>query len=257
VTARRRGFTVIEIMITMALLMLLMTSVYQILSDTNRGREAIRDGLEGPKIEIAILDEIVRDLRFVYFRPGQFTSDGGFWGRNRTPNGKDGDRIDFLTCRRSRRAELEDTNQAQVNAPLVEVGYACRPNEKYPDLLELWRREDYFADDDPTDGGKYDLVYDRIRKFDLEFYAPPNNDERTSDEGLKEWDTKVTKKLPYAIVVKLEYDIRLPTGDRKGLGAPQGSVRRIILLTPSRSIPPEAAGGMAAMDSGMTATMGG
>lgn len=248
--AARRGFTLLEVSVTITIMALMLLFVYQTLSNTIRNSTSLNEDLEGPKVETAILDELIRDLRFVYFRPGQFKADAGFWGRSRTPNGLDGDRVDFITCRESRRAELEDTNQAQVSAPLVEVGYACRTSDQYDRMLELWRREDYFTDDDPTDGGKFDLVYDKIRSFDLSYYLP--GDERGDDDkGLEEWDTKIQHRLPYAIVLRMTYDVRPPPkGDRSGRGAqgpPASSVRRIILLKPALSVPVETA-----MDSGMS-----
>jgi len=249
-SSARGGFTLLEVAVTITVLALMLTFVYQTLSNTIRNSASLSEDLEGPKVETAILDELVRDLRFVYFRPGQFKADAGFWGRSRSPNGLDGDRVDFLTCRESRRAELEDTNQAQVSAPLVEVGYACRPSDQYDRMLELWRREDYFTDDDPTDGGKFDLVYDKIRSFDLTYYLP--TDERQADDkGLEEWDTKVQHRLPYAIVLRMTYEVRPPPKGTKGSratdGPPAGSVRRIILLKPALSVPVETA-----MDTGMT-----
>lgn len=245
-----RGFTLLEISVTFALLALMLSFVYQTLSNTVLGAAIISEDLEAPKVETAILDEIIRDLRFVYFRQGQLKADAGFWGRSRTPNGVDGDRIDFLTCRESRRAELEDTNQAQVSAPLVEVGYACRPSEQYDRMLELWRREDYFTDDDPTDGGKFDLVYDKIRSFDLTYYASGEEREQ-GEKPLDEWDSKLQHKLPFAIVLRMTYDVKPPQKNEKGSRANQGplpnSVRRIILLKPAASVAIEAS-----MDAGMS-----
>lgn len=245
-----RGFTLLEISVTFALLALMLSFVYQTLSNTVLGAAIISEDLEAPKVETAILDEIIRDLRFVYFRQGQLKADAGFWGRSRTPNGVDGDRIDFLTCRESRRAELEDTNQAQVSAPLVEVGYACRPSEQYDRMLELWRREDYFTDDDPTDGGKFDLVYDKIRSFDLTYYASGEEREQ-GEKPLDEWDSKIQHKLPFAIVLRMTYDVKPPPKNEKGSRANQGplpnSVRRIILFKPATSVAIDAA-----MDAGMS-----
>jgi prepilin-type N-terminal cleavage/methylation domain-containing protein len=247
--ARRlaRGFTLLEICVVVAMLSLMSLFVSQILLNTIRGRDTLTEDLEGPKMETAILDEFIRDLRFVFFRPLLRADDAGFWGRNRTINGHDADRIDFMTCRQSRLAELEDTNQSQVNAPVIEVGWACRPSDTDERLLELWRREDYFVDDEPTDGGKFNLVSDKIYKFDLRYY-PPTEDRAEGDNGLDEWDSKVQHKLPYAIVVSLEYFVQPPSKE-KDLPPRPGNVRRIILLTPARSIVPDAAMGM---DSGMT-----
>ena len=240
---RARGFTLLEISVAVLILALMMTFIYTVLINTIRSREALTEGLEGPKIDQAIMDQIMGDLRFVYYRQGQLPADSGFWGRSRQMNGTDADRVDFLTCRTSKLAELEETSQAQVNAPIVEVGYACRQNDANPRWLELWRREDYFVDDDPTDGGRFDLVYDKIRRFNLHYY-PPTEERGDNDNALDEWDTKIQKKLPYAIVLTIQFDVREPVTDQ-----PQGLVRRIVLLTPARSLPPDSG----AMDSGMSA----
>lgn len=245
---RRAGFTLLEVVIAVSLLALMLTFVYESLSNTLRTREAITEELEAPKIETAILDELMRDLRFIYYRPGLLPADAGFWGRSRTVNGSDGDRMDFLTCRDSRRALLEDTNQTLMNSPLVEVGWACRPSDTYDRMLELWRREDYFVDDDPTDGGMFDLVYDKLRSFDLRYYKP-GEERDESDNGLEEWDTKTTHRLPYAIVLNMKYDVAPPPpGDRGRQPPPAKSVRRIILLKPAQSVAPDAT----SMDSGMS-----
>jgi len=238
------GFTLLEISVAVLILALMMTFIYETLFNTIRQRNAQVEGLEGPKIDQAIMDQVMGDLRFVYYRQGLLPGDSGFWGRSRQLNGTEADRVDFLTCRTSKLAELEETTQALGNSPLIEVGYACRQNDANPRWLELWRREDYFVDDDPTDGGRYDLVYDKIRRFDLHYY-PPTEDRAENDNGLDEWDTKIQKKLPYAIVVTLYFDVREPISDQ-----PQGMVRRIVLLTPARSLPPDATTGM---DAGMSA----
>jgi hypothetical protein len=230
------------------MLAFMITFVFQILHNTIRAKDNIREDLEGPKLESAVLDELIRDLRFVYFRPGQLGGDAGFVGRNRTAsNGRDGDRLDFLTCRRSRMPDLDDTNQAQIDSPIVEVGWACRTSDEDSRLLELWRREDYFVDDQPTDGGKFHKVCDRIFRFNLQYY-PPGNERDENDPVLEEWDSTVQHKLPYAIVVSLEYYVQTPSKD-KDLPPGRGTVRRIILLTPARTIVADAP----AMDTGMTA----
>lgn len=244
---RSRGFTLIEVSVAVLLLAVLMTFIYEVLMNTIRQRDTISEGLEGPKTENSIMDEITRDLRFVYYRTGLLPGDGGFWGRSRQVAGKEGDRIDFLTCRTSRLAELEEASEAQGNSPLIEVGYACRPSDVRPEWIELWRREDYFVDDDPTDGGRYDLVYDKVRRFDIRYYPPADDPLRDNDNGLEEWDSKLQHRLPYALVVTLHFDVREPIQADQA----QGMVRRILLLTPARSLPPDA--GMGMDPAGMTA----
>jgi hypothetical protein len=228
--------TLVEVSVAIFLLALIMTFVYETLANAIRHRDGITEGLEAPKVESLVFDEIVRDLRFVYYRPGQFPADAGFWGRDRQVNGRDADRIDFLTCRQSRTALLEETDRQQVSAPLVEVGYACRPNDTKSEWIELWRRERYFADDDPTDGGQYDLVYDKIRRFDIVYYKPPE-ERGEGDRGLKEWDSKTYHEVPYAMEVTVEFDVREPIARDEA----QVMVKRIVLLTPARSLEPASA----------------
>jgi prepilin-type N-terminal cleavage/methylation domain-containing protein len=241
-----RGFTLIEVAVAITLLSLTMTFVYQILSNTIRCRDATTEGLEGPKIDNAITDQLIKDFRFLYWRPGQLPADGGFWGRG--TNLGDSDRVDFITARTSRVAQLEESNSTVGNAPLVEVGYAPRRNETAGKgrWIELWRRESYFVDDNPTEGGMYDLIYDKIRKFDLKYYNLPE-ERAKDDQGLDEWDSKLLHKIPYAVVLTLEYDVREANDDN---AEPQGKVRRILLLTPARDVPVDTA-----MAPGMTTGM--
>lgn len=243
--ARARGFTLLEVAVAITLLSLTMTFVYQILMNTIRTRDATIDGLEGPKIDNAITDQLIKDFRFLYWRPGQLPADSGFWGRR--TNVSDASRVDFITARTSRVAQLEEASAAVGNAPLVEVGYAPRRNESAGRgrWIELWRRESYFVDDNPTEGGMYDLLYDKVRRFDLKYYALPE-ERAKEDQGLDEWDSKVLHKVPYAVVVTLEYDVREAGADNE---EPQGKVKRIILLTPARDVPVDAA--MAGMTTGM------
>ena len=242
-----RGFTLIEVAVAITLLSLTMTFLYQILFNTIRSRDALREGLEAPKIDNAVLDTILKDFRFLYYRAGQFPADSGFWGRNTSVSQMD--RVDFLTSRTSRVAELEEATQASGSSPLVEVGYAGKrsePNEPGGRWFSLYRREAYFPDDDPTDGGMFDLIYDKVRRFDLRYFAAA--EERAKDDsGLDEWDSKVLHKVPAAIELILEYDVREPLKNEPNA---QGRVKRIILLNPSRSLPPDT-GAM-----GMTPGMG-
>jgi prepilin-type N-terminal cleavage/methylation domain-containing protein len=238
---REAGFTLVELLVAIFLLALIMTFAYQIFWQALLNRDRVTEDLEGPKVEGAVFDQIARDLRYLWYEEGRLPGNAGFWGRSKQINGRDVDRIDFLTTRTSRFAVLEETNEQPGDSPLTEVGYACRQSEANPRWFELWRREDYFVDDDPTDGGKYTRVYDKIRRFSLRFFPPP--EENNAEQGREEWDTKTEKKVPYAIILDMEYDVREPVLDKA-----QTKVTKILLLKPGRSVPADS--GM-----GMTSTM--
>jgi prepilin-type N-terminal cleavage/methylation domain-containing protein len=200
------GFTLLELSISIALLGTIMGLMYQTLSGTIDNRNMVQDSLRGPKVANAILAQIFKDFRYIYW--GGFTGDAGFRGKSISMAGMDADRVSFITARRTRTIGSEDDGRRATierESPLTEVGYACRPSPQYPQWLELWRREDYFVDTKPTEGGFYTLVYDKIRKFRLRYYPKP--EEAVDREGLEEWDSAGKKGIPYAILLTIEFDV--------------------------------------------------
>ncbi|MHC5010075.1 MAG: prepilin-type N-terminal cleavage/methylation domain-containing protein [Planctomycetota bacterium] len=207
---RRRGFTLLEVMVAITIVAVVVAFVYQILQNAVRGQNMVRDGLRAPKIQNAILGQIFSDFRYLYW--DGFTGDTGFIGRNRDISGKEADNIDFVTARPSRVARSEGASDRDaVPSPLTEVGYALRPNPDNGDWLELWRREDWFIDDDPVKGGKYSLIYDKITRFSLLYYPTP--EDNVDGKGVDEWDTRLKKKLPYAIILEISFVVDEPSDD--------------------------------------------
>lgn len=151
--------------------------------------------------------------------------------------GKDADTVDFVTARPSRTAHTdEEAVRDAVPSPVTEVGYALRQNDENGEWLELWRREDWMVDDDPTGGGKYTLVYDRIRRFNLLYFPIP--EQNVEGKGSEEWDTRLQNSLPYAIVLDIEFDVEGATGgeDEEAIG----SISRIITLKGAYNVKPAA-----------------
>ena len=222
---RRSGFTLIEIMVALTVLAILVSMIYQVLLNSVRGQDMVREGLRAPKVQNAILGQIFRDFRYLYW--DDFTGDTGFVGKNKELGGKEADIIDFVTSRPSRTSHLSDESaRDDLPSPLTEVGYALRQNDENPDWLELWRREDWFVDDNPVKGGTYSLIYDRITKFSLLYFPIP--EENVDSKGQEEWDTRVKHKLPYAIVLEIQFDVEEPT--ERGDEEAKEHISRIIIL---------------------------
>lgn len=203
----QRGFTLLELVISIALLSTIMMLMYRSLGSTIRTRNMVYDELQGPKVANAILSQIFKDFRYIYY--GGLQGGTGFRGKAITMSGMSGDRVAFLTARLTRTVGTEDDGrrtEEDRESYLTEVGYACRPHPTQPQWLELWRREDYFVDSKPTEGGFYSLVYDKIRNFRLRYFPIP--EEATEKQGLEEWDSAVKKGIPYAILLKIEFDVR-------------------------------------------------
>ena len=106
--------------------------------------------------------------------------------------------LDFVTARTARASRAREDNRsedpARVRSPRSATRCAQRDDGKY---LELWRREDFFVDDDPTEGGQYTLIYDRIRSFELTYFdRPERGSGPTNSEGIEEWDSRISAGSP-------------------------------------------------------------
>jgi prepilin-type N-terminal cleavage/methylation domain-containing protein len=230
----RGGFTLVELVVAILILGFAITTVYGTILRTTATKEAIDKRLEAPKIGAAMLDQLFKDFRYVYYREGLLPNGAGFWGRSRQMLGRDADRVDFVTARTSRIAELEDaapSSDAKADSPLTEVGYAVRQGEG--EYLELWRREDYWVDDDPTDGGKYSLVIDRLHSIRMRYFPIP--EENTDPHGQEEWNSTEKRKVPYAVILELKFWERAIDRAAKETPLPQ-KVLRILLLKAGRSL---------------------
>ncbi len=225
----QRGFTLLELSIAIALLGMIMGLMYQTLGATIDKRNIVQDSLRGPKVANAILAQVFKDFRYIYW--GGLAGDTGFRGKAVHLSGMDADRVAFITARRTRTVGSQDDgkrSEQEPESPLTEVGYACRPNAKFAQWLELWRREDYFVDSKPTEGGYYTLVYDKIRNFRLRYYPTP--EEAVDREGLEDWDSAQKKGIPYAILLKIDFDVSDPIEDVEYEPDDIDPIHRIILL---------------------------
>jgi prepilin-type N-terminal cleavage/methylation domain-containing protein len=227
---RERGFTLIELTIAIAMLAVVMALMYQVIGGTIQGRNMVQEDLRKPKVANSILGQVFKDFRYIYW--GGLVGDAGFRGKARNINGMDADRVAFITARRTRTVGAEDDGQRSREdreSPLTEVGYACRAHEQNGDWLELWRREDYFVDAKPTEGGYYTLVYDKIRNFRLRYFPIPE-EHFDNKEGLEDWDSAQKHGIPYAILLKIEFDIEETDESDPEASEEIDPIHRIILL---------------------------
>lgn len=226
----RAGFTLIEVVVALAILAALVGMTLQNMKNTVRGRDIVLEALARPKVANAILSQIVKDLRYLWF--GGLTGNAGFAGRGGRVGSYDADRIDFVTARLARSVPLDETAKQDEDTQqpaLSEVGYALRARDDGA-YNELWRREDPYVDDDPTNGGSYSLIYNRVRDFNLTYFDRPGVNQQSRDKGVEEWDSRIKKRVPYAIILQMTFDAE-EAEEARDEGEPERIVR-IFLLKP-------------------------
>ncbi|HEX9794027.1 MAG TPA: hypothetical protein VGC54_08595 [Planctomycetota bacterium] len=205
------AFTLIEVLLSMGIGILIMTSVLSSLDYTQRAVDAIHNVIEtetaGPRVMQLIREDLSRlavyDVREYRLYQGKNLSEG--------PN--DADRFDFVAYRRSTRPFHDFVREESVWAPLVEVGYRLRRNPQLYDFLELYRREDFLQDEEPFKDGEFTLLYDRVLNFDVRYAARPESDIRWEDE----WDSEEREGLFFAMEIRLEIEVQ-PRRSKESLG---------------------------------------
>lgn len=196
---QERGFTLLEVLLALAITTGVMTMVYQTLAATLSAREAVRDLTDSTDSGGKVLSLIERDLRGLWHH--NIKDNNILVGRNLDFGGVDADRIDML-CVTPAITSVEGLNRQQINPPLNEVGYWLKPHRRYgTDLYELYRREDPLIDEDILKGGRFQLVHSRITSFKIIYYEELG----AEAEEILEWDTRQRGVLPRRI--KIEFTI--------------------------------------------------
>jgi len=201
---RRAGFTLVEILVAITLLAVFLSGVYTVAIGTLQAKRMIDETSAVYTAGPEILDLIDRDLRGAYYHgvadlkamKAQRTSVGGV----------EVTILDLITTSNS--TITKEVDDREVRSDVTEVGYRLRQNDDFPGLLELYRREQFFFDDDPLKGGDYHKVYDRVRLLVIDFFEQQTEGETTSsiskEDGKETWDSEDAGGLPRAARITLE-----------------------------------------------------
>ncbi|MEM7204741.1 MAG: prepilin-type N-terminal cleavage/methylation domain-containing protein [Planctomycetota bacterium] len=219
-----RGFTLIELLLAVAITGMVMTAVGGAFLGILRTREEVRSLSESASAGPRILALIDRDLRALWHH--NIKENRVLLGRNRDIAGFDADRIDFITTTDAIGAVTDTTDQP--NRPtLCEVGYWMKPNDRYPDLRELWRREDPLVDNDLSTGGNFQLIHDRIKNFNITYYETLG----AKAEAFHEWDSSKDAELPRRIQIEFEVERKMANRNRvtgAEVGDLEGTVKKYV-----------------------------
>ncbi len=186
-----KGFTLVELLLSVLILAIIMTVVCGVVVSTIQAQNRIEEVAGGSEIGSAILSQMRRDLEGAFLPK---TDEEYFLGVDAKGGGGERDRIDFVTSCLAYGAEREGDDS--VFHSVNEVGYQVGENRDEAGVGVLYRREDYFLDREPLRGGRLMELYDRVVHFNLQYW--------NGEEWVKDWSNKRDGgKLPRAIRIEL------------------------------------------------------
>ena len=177
----RAGFTLLEVVLAIAIGALLLLAVHAVLVSADASRRAIERRTHASRSAAAVFSLMARDLAAAtVYRDVEV----GFAG-TREPGGNH--RIDFLALVRS---EREVAGRSSLP---TEVGYVALRDPAGGPRYRLYRREQFYRDGTPTRGGTLEPVCDDIVRFRARYH-----------DGTSWRDTWTeSRRLPRAVEVEL------------------------------------------------------
>lgn len=215
--ASGRGFTLIEVLVAMAILALMATVIYSSFAGMKRSKEGverINDRYREGRLAMA---RMVRELQSAFISlhqpipPVQPVQKTVFKGTQGSP----GDRIDFASFAHRRLVEnARETDQE-------EVSYFAEPDERLSGVVNLVRRVSPRLDLYPDKGGKIEILASDIDLFDVEYL------DAATGQWTDRWDTTQATEQIGRLPLQVRLVLVLNGGTRRGADRGQGSIRLV------------------------------
>ena len=196
--ARVAGITLIEAMIAITIMAIVASTTWAAFSQMTRNKARVERRLDRSHVAQMAMERMARELSMAYVSAHRPRNESllevntAFIGHDH--GGRD--RIDFTSF--SHQRLYRDAHESDQN----ELSYFVARHPEDDDVRVLARREQNRVDDDPTKGGRVEILVEGVESFDLQYLDP------LSKEWVRTWDTTQAtgemNRLPAQVRIVLE-----------------------------------------------------
>ena len=188
------GFTLIEVLISVAIISVIMVLVWQTTAQSIKGKQKAEKRYQTYHEARVSIDKIVQDISMAFLIKGE------------AHLGKKQGIAQMKTVFKGEESELNFDSMSNVRlfsnsrqSEECEIGYKVEPDPENHDWLKLMRRQAKNIDDKPEDGGDWLELITRVKRFQLEYYDGQKFEWQSS------WNSENTEggTLPRAVRVTL------------------------------------------------------
>lgn len=215
--ARRRGFSLIEVLISIAILAAITALLFGAFSALKRSKDGLSRLQDRQREGRLAMARITRELQTAYLsahmplNQALLVQRTIFKGERGTP----ADRVDF-TAFANQRLDKDSHVSDQC-----ELSYFGSPNPDGSGTNDLVRRIDTEIDLEPTKGGKIEVLATDIDLFDLQYL------DAQTGQWQESWDTTQTTGQPDRLPLQVRVILVLNGGARSSSDRGRGTIRLV------------------------------